>query len=112
MKTYKVRLTKRALQDIDDIDIYISSQLLSPATAENMRIKFHDAMSSLETMPMRYPLVADAFHASLGYRVLPVKNYLIFYTVDDSLPDVRNVDIERVLYAGRNWQQILGCFQE
>jgi len=36
---------------------------------------------------------------------LPVKNYLVFYSVVD-MP-APEVNIERVLYKGRNWQHIL-----
>jgi len=91
--------------DLQAIFFHISTQLLAPQTAENMIDTLHKEMSSLEVMPKRNPLVEDAFLASLGYRILPVKNYLVFYSVVD-MP-APEVNIERVLYKGRNWQHIL-----
>jgi len=107
MDKYSVYLSEPAEQDIDEISLYIATQLSAPMTAENMVEIFFQAMSSLEIMPKRHPLVVDVFLASLGYRMLPIKSYLIFFTVDDSLPGVREVNIERVLYAGRDWQNII-----
>jgi plasmid stabilization system protein ParE len=57
-------------------------------------------------MPKKHPLIEDVFLYSLDYRMLPVKNYIIFYSVDDT-PGMQSVNIERILYAGRDWQSIL-----
>ena len=82
MTKYNVYISEPAEQDLDDIAKYISTQLLAPLTADNMLDEFFDAISGLETMPYRHPLVGDAFLASFGYRVMPVKNYLVIYTVN------------------------------
>jgi len=111
MDEYKVYLSEPAEQDIDEISRYISTQLLVPETAENMLDAFYEAMSSLSSMPKRYPIVEDAFLANLGYRIMPVKNYLVFYSVHDSSSGVKEVNIERILYARRNWQYILNPSQ-
>ena len=105
MDEYKIFLSEPAERDLQEIFFHVSSQLLAPITAESMMDEFHKAMSSLNIMPKRNPLVADALLASLGYRIMPAKNYLIFYSVDDS--PVREVNIERVLYNSRDWQSIL-----
>jgi len=107
MDKYNVYLSEPAEQDINEISLYISTQLMAPMTAENMVDILYKAMSNLEIMPKRQPLVGDAFLANLGYRILPVKNYLVFYSVNESPPDVREVNVERVLYAGRDWQNLL-----
>jgi len=106
MDEYRVFISELAEQDIEDISLYISTQFLSPETAENMIDTFYKAMSSLKTMPKRHPIVEDVFLANLGYRIMPVKNYLVFYSVNDSL-EAREVDIERILYVRRNWQHII-----
>jgi len=107
MDKYNVFLSEPVERDIDEISLYISTQLMAQTTAENMIDTFYKAMSNLEFMPKRQPLVSDAFLASLGYRILPVKNYLVFYSVSESPPNTREVNIERVLYAGRDWQSLL-----
>jgi len=107
MDKYNVYLSEPAQEDMDEILNYISTQLSAPITAENMIDTFHKAMSGLEIMPKRQPSVGDAFLASLGYRILPVKNYLVFCSVHEPTTSVREVNIERVLYAGRDWQNLL-----
>ena len=42
--------------------------------------------------------------AAKGYRVLPVKNYLIFYKVNEA---EKCVDIIRILYNRRDWINLL-----
>jgi len=102
-----VYLSDPAEHDIDEILLYISTQLLAPETAERMLDTLYEAMSSLSLMPKRYPLVDDVFLANLGYRMLTVKNYLIFYSVNEMYTGLREVNIERVLYERRDWQNIL-----
>ena len=110
MDEYNVFLSEPAEHDLDEISFYISTQLLASTTAENMIDAFYEAMSSLKIMPKRHPFVEDIFLANLGYRMVPVKNYLIFYSADD-LSGVKEVNIERVLYAGRDWQHVLNPFR-
>jgi len=105
MTEYKVFISEPAEQDLCEIFFYISNQFLAPATAEDMIDTIHQAMLSLKNMPKRNPLVNDIFLGNLGYRIQPIKNYLIFYSIADlPLPEV---NIERVLYNRRNWQHIL-----
>jgi len=106
MDEYNVFLSEPAEQDLHEISLYIAAKLLSPTTAEDMLDTFYEAMSGLATMPKRHPLIKDVFLANLEYRMMPLKNYVIFYSVNDSFGE-RDVNIERILYAKRNWQEIL-----
>ena len=108
MDKYKIFVSDPALEDMDEIALYISTQLNTPETADNMLDAFHKAMLSLAKMPKRHPLVRDDFLASLGYRKLSVKNYFILYSVDDTASEKREVNVERVLYSVRNWKHIVG----
>jgi len=40
----------------------------------------------------------------LGYRLIKVKNYMIFYIISD---DDKHIKVIRFLYAKRNWMNIL-----
>ena len=55
-------------------------------------------------MPQKCPLVRDERLASIGYRKLLVKNYVVFFTIDEK---AKVVDVERILYARRDWLRIL-----
>ena len=54
-------------------------------------------------MPQGLP-VTDERLASIGYRKLIVKGYIAFYTIDEQS---KAVDIVRILYARRDWLQLL-----
>jgi addiction module RelE/StbE family toxin len=104
MDKYKIEISKPAEDDLREIMIYISRELLSPDTALEMLDTFDEEIKTLSTMPQRRPLVQDERLAKLGYRVLPIKNYLVFFTINKKK---KLVDIERILYNRRNWKHLL-----
>ena len=57
---------------------------------------------------MEFPCVHRVYPRTVDfeneYRNLPVKNYLVFYTVDE---EQKTVEIYRVLYAKRDWKNII-----
>jgi plasmid stabilization system protein ParE len=55
-------------------------------------------------MPQKCPPVTDERLAVMGYRKLLVKNYIVFFTIDEQS---KIVDVERILYARRDWHYIL-----
>jgi plasmid stabilization system protein ParE len=61
-------------------------------------------IGGLEEMPQRYPLVAEERLAAMGYRKSIIKNYIAFFTIDEKN---KIVDVERILYARRDWLRIL-----
>jgi len=62
------------------------------------------AIMDLADIPQKYPLVQDERLAIMGYQKLIVKNYIVFYTIDEA---TKIADVERVLYARRDWRSIL-----
>ncbi len=104
MNRYRVDVTEPAKHDLRDIARYISAELNAPQAAFDMLDKLNDGMQSLETNPKRHALVRDKRLASKGYRVLPVKNHLVFYKVDEG---AQLVDIVRILYGRRDWVNLL-----
>ncbi len=101
---YSVDVTEPAKQDVLDIARYISAELGVPKAAFDMVDKLGEGMQSLETNPKRHALVRDDRLAAKGYRMLPVKNYLIFYKVDEQ---ARLVDVVRILHGRRDWVSLL-----
>jgi len=104
MVKYRVDVSDPAEEDLRDILRYISSQLSAPITAMKMVDTIEAALTKLENMPGSYPLVRDDRLASMGYRRLEVKNYTAFFTINEI---DKMVDIERILYARRDWANLL-----
>ena len=104
MSKYQVVISHPARQDVIDLARYIASDLSAPDAASNLVDQLEEGMKSLGNNPKRQKIVRDDYLASKGYRVLPVKNYLIFYKVFDK---ENRVDIIRILYKRRDWINLL-----
>lgn len=104
MAHYRVDVSEPAENDLRDIVRYISAQLSAPLSAANMMDAIEEALRSLAFMPQRCPNVNDERLAMMGYHKLLVKNYIVFFTIDEKL---KVVNVERILYSRRNWHRIL-----
>jgi len=104
MANYRVDLSEPAENDLRDIVRYIAAQLSAPITALNMMETIEKAIEKLSDMPQSYPPVIDDRLSSTGYRKLNVKNYIVFFSINEK---DKVVDVERILYARRDWLRIL-----
>ena len=104
MARYRVDVSGPAENDLGEIVRYIASQLSAPRSALHMIELLEKAMEGLSDMPQHDPFVADERLAQMGYKKLPVKNYIVFYSIDEKN---RAVDIERILYGRRDWFRFL-----
>ena len=104
MAGFTVVVTDPAAKDLQGIADYIAKDLREPATARKQLSRIREAVLGLADFPTRHALVADDVLAALGYRMLVVDNYLVFY-ITASAEDT--VTIVRVLYGRRDWMSIL-----
>ena len=104
MAKYRVDISEPAENDLRDIVRYISSKFQAPLTALRMMDAIEKAADGLSDMPQSNPSVVDERLSSIGYRKLIVKNYIIFFTINEK---DKVVDVERVLFARRDWFGIL-----
>jgi plasmid stabilization system protein ParE len=104
MVQYKPIIAAPAEDDLAAVYHYIAEDLDSPDTALRILETVYTALRSLANMPHRCPLVDDERLAAIGYRMLPIKNYLAFFTVNE---ETKTVCVERILYARRDWLHIL-----
>ncbi|SFO01591.1 type II toxin-antitoxin system RelE/ParE family toxin [Proteiniclasticum ruminis] len=104
MTKYRVDVSEPAENDLSDIVKYIASQLSAPLPAYRMMEIFEEALASLSDSPQRCPLIADERLSQLGYRKLIVKNYVVFFSVDEKN---KTVDVERILYSRRDWLRFI-----
>jgi toxin ParE1/3/4 len=104
MARYRVDVSEPAESDLRNIVHYIAAQLSVPMTATKMMEAIQEAIAGLADMPQKCPPVTDERLASMGYRKLVMKNYIAFFTIDEKS---KVVDVERILYARRDWLRIL-----
>jgi plasmid stabilization system protein ParE len=90
--------------DVDASYNYINDILEAPKAAENLIKEILEKLNKIKENPNRRPLVQDKYLASLGYRLINVKNYLIFYIIGD---DNKHIKVVRFLYNKRNWMEII-----
>ena len=101
---YKIEITQEAEKDFENIFTYISETLCNKQAALRMISLLDKNIRSLTDMPNSYPKVKDMYLKKMGLRFITVKNYIVFYTVED---EERKVYIVRILYGKRNWVKIL-----
>ena len=101
---YKIRIMKPAQAEMRETYRYIAEELNNPTAAERRLALIDDAIQSLKENPGRIALVRDDYLASKGYRMLVVKNHLVFFIVREN---EKAVSVMRVLYGRRDWMRLL-----
>ena len=94
MKKYRVKITGKALGDMEAIYDYIASNLQSPDTAMKQYDRIASAIESLDTFPDRCKLFDSEPECSHGMRQLLVDNFSAVYNVGKA-----EVTVLRVLYS-------------
>lgn len=101
---YQVKLTDYAVEQLQEIVSYISNVLQSPETARRWLERVKLEISSLRTMPNRYPLTPEEPWCSEGIHKMPVENFLVYYCINESQ---RIVWVTIVVYGRRDQLQAL-----
>lgn len=99
MTRYQVELSRTARVDILGIVRYIQVELQEPRLAGKLYGQLKEQISSLSYLPERNAIVDIPKIRELGLRRLLVRNYSVFYHVDNEQNIVR---IVRVMYSGRD----------
>ena len=103
-KSFRIIYSADALDDLRDIYSYIAFNLLAKNTAKNLVSRIRSEISSLKSMPERYPLVEWEPWHSMGVRTLLVGNYIAYYYPDN---ENNTILIARVFYGGRDIENII-----
>ena len=57
-------------------------------------------IKTLEYLPQKFAIIDDDAIKDLNIRKLIIKNYIVFYRVNE---DKKIVSVERILYGASNW---------
>ncbi len=101
---YEVKISKQAERQLKEIFQYISYILQAPGTAEKMLDLLEKEILSLSSFPNRIPLTQDEPWHSQGVHKMVVKNYLVYFWVDEN---IQTVHITAVVYGRRDQKQLL-----
>ena len=96
---YEVKVTMQALEQMGAIVHYISYDLMAPEAAENLLNDLKAALMKLSVLPKRHSLIDEEPWRSEGVRKIVVKNFLVYYWVDE---ESNKVQVTAVIYNKRD----------
>ena len=96
---YQVIILPEAQQDIRSIVLYVARELAAPQAALNLQEEFKKEIKSLAKMPKRIKTVDEQPWKDTGIRKTRMKNYYIYFLVDD---EEMAVKVNAVIYTGRD----------
>jgi len=100
IKSYNVLVYPSAQNDLKEIKKYFTDVLKTKSNS--VFNKFLEQVQLLKKHPFVYPVHSDPFLRLIQYRVFAIDNDLVFYVVKEN-----EVQIHRVLYAKRNFVELL-----
>lgn len=95
---YRLEYLPAALRDAAEIARYIAGELKATAAAEKLAEELVEAAERIAVFPYANPAFVPIRPLKREYRKRAVKNYLIFYNVDE---ERKTVTVARVIYARR-----------
>ncbi|MDO4415325.1 MAG: type II toxin-antitoxin system RelE/ParE family toxin [Erysipelotrichaceae bacterium] len=101
---YEINISQKAEDDLNSAADYIEHVLLNAEAADHLLDESEKLIEGLSQYPERYPVVDDPLLKFFHIRMAPVKNYLVFYTVNSAH---QSVTIVRFLFNKRDWISVL-----
>jgi plasmid stabilization system protein ParE len=99
---YTLNFSELFRNDVKSSVGYIKHTLQAPVAAQRLKDEVKKTYKKIKETPFIYPAVPDEYLASMGFRFVMVKNYMIFYIVEE-----KQINIIRFLYGHRDWINIL-----
>lgn len=98
-KTYIVKITSQAEEQIQEIVHYITYELKAPDAALHLLDALEDSFTSLVHFPQRVILVEEEPWCTKGIHRLSTKNFLVYFWIDE---DNLKVQVIAVIYEKRD----------
>jgi addiction module RelE/StbE family toxin len=98
----KLRISPQAAEDIVEIKRYICSEYFDSAAADRIVNKLMETYECLELSPYIGRRLETRYNIEHCYRYLVCENYLIFYTVSETV-----ISIDRVIHGKRDYCKLL-----
>ncbi len=101
---YKVKLSRAANNDLEEIFSYISNTFSATQAAQSLMREIHERIMSLGEMPGRFSRSLDVTLAEKGYRRAIVNKYVILFTIDE---DKQTVNILRIFHGTTDYARYI-----
>jgi toxin ParE1/3/4 len=98
-KTYNVKITAQAEEQIQEIIFYITHELKAPEAALHLLDTLENSFALLADFPQRVVLVDEEPWHTNGVHRLSAKNFLVYFWIDE---DNLKVHVIAVIYEKRN----------
>ena len=99
---YKIKLSPKAIEDLQEIKSYIENDLQNPLAAKNTLNKIISTYEDLSLFPESGIPVRKYVSFATDYRFVLANNYSIFYRIENN-----TVFVIRILYSKRDFLSIL-----
>lgn len=98
-KTYIVKITTQAEEQLQAIVKYIASELEASKAALRLLDEIENSISSLSQFPQRVALTEEEPWRSTGIHKMPVKNFLVYFWIDE---ENNKVQVTAIIYGRRD----------
>lgn len=99
MAKYKVEFLQSAIDDLEEIVLYIAKD--SPKSAMELHDKIIESATRLQEFPSLGRLVPDKKLRESGFRLIVIDKYLLFYKIYNE-----EINILRVLRGDRDYPSL------
>lgn len=99
---YEIKYLPSFYQELNAIIDYIINNLEAPKAALNLLDELEKSINNLKTYPLAHRLYRPIRPITTEYRILTVKNYLVFYVVLENI-----IEIHRIIYKKRDLSQLI-----
>ena len=104
MKKYKVEISETAEYDLENIISYLRYDLAGDIIADKYKILFKQELKELEDIAESMPILDKKLTGYENIRKVNVRNYVIFYMVDE---ENDKVFVVRIGHAFMDWEKYL-----
>ena len=104
MKRYLVEISETATQDLKNIISYLRHNLAGDIIADKYKILFKQELKNLENVAGSMSVLSESLTGYKNIRKINVRNYIIFYIVDE---ENSKVLVLRIGHAFMDWEKYL-----
>jgi toxin ParE1/3/4 len=103
-RLYEVKITPQAQKQLTELVTYILVQLKSPKAAWDLLHTLENAIATLDRFPYRIALTEEEPWHEQGIHKMPVKNFLVYFWINETL---QQVHVVAIIPAKRNQIKLL-----